>query len=75
LERERLSSVELADPGRGAVTPPPCLRRVKRLESEGVIAGYRAVLDPKMAGRDFEDIVTVDVPATDRATVGEFERA
>lgn len=27
------------------LSPSPCLRRVKRLEDEGVISGYRAVLD------------------------------
>ena len=41
------------------LTPPPCLRRVRRLEAEGVIAGYRAVTDPRAAGRAFEVIVAV----------------
>jgi Lrp/AsnC family transcriptional regulator, leucine-responsive regulatory protein len=34
----RLSNVELAD--RVGLTPAPCLRRVKRLEDDGVIVGY-----------------------------------
>lgn len=38
----RLTNVELA--GRVGLSPSPCLRRVKRLEREGYIAGYRAVL-------------------------------
>ncbi|MCR4266019.1 Lrp/AsnC family transcriptional regulator [Nitratireductor sp. ZSWI3] len=42
-EDGRLSNVELAD--RVGLSPSPCLRRVKRLEQEGVIRGYRAVLD------------------------------
>ena len=38
----RLSNVELAD--KIGLSPSPCLRRVKRLEREGYIEGYRAAL-------------------------------
>jgi Lrp/AsnC family transcriptional regulator, leucine-responsive regulatory protein len=38
----RLTNLELAD--RVGLSPSPCLRRVKRLEREGYIAGYRAIL-------------------------------
>ena len=44
----RLSNVELAE--RVALSPSPCLRRVKRLEDDGVIAGYRAVVDRSAVG-------------------------
>ena len=45
LQRDgRLSNVELAD--RIGLTPAPCLRRVKRLESDGVILGYTAAAVP-----------------------------
>ncbi|MBH0239379.1 Lrp/AsnC family transcriptional regulator [Methylobrevis albus] len=47
-EDGRLTNVELAD--RIALSPSPCLRRVKNLESEGVIRGYRAIVDRKKAG-------------------------
>jgi DNA-binding Lrp family transcriptional regulator len=74
LEREgRLSNVELAD--RVGLTPPPCLRRVKRLEAEGYITGYRAVLNPERTGRGFEVMVAVDINATDRQTTEAFEAA
>ncbi len=56
------------------LTPPPCLRRVKRLEAEGVIAGYRAVLDPQ-AGRGFEVVVAVEIAANGGRTVEQFEAA
>jgi len=53
LQRDgRLSNVELAR--RVGLTPPPCLRRVKRLEEAGVITGYRAVVDPAAVGRGLE---------------------
>jgi DNA-binding Lrp family transcriptional regulator len=74
LEREgRLSNVELAE--RVGLTPPPCLRRVRRLEAEGYITGYRAVLDPELTGRGFEVMVAVDINATDRQTTEDFEAA
>ncbi|MDF3289879.1 Lrp/AsnC family transcriptional regulator [Streptomyces silvisoli] len=67
----RLTNVELAK--RVGLTPPPCLRRVKRLEDVGVIAGYRAVLDPESVGRGLEVLVDVEVYANDRKTIEEFE--
>jgi Lrp/AsnC family leucine-responsive transcriptional regulator len=39
----RLSNVDLAD--KAGLSPSPCLRRVKRLEVDGVIDGYIAFLD------------------------------
>ena len=74
LERDgRLSNVELAR--RVGLTPPPCLRRVKRLEDEGIIAGYRAVLDPEAVGRGFEVVVSVEIRVTDLGTLRDFEAA
>ena len=67
----RLSNVELAR--RVGLTPPPCLRRVKRLEDAGVIAGYRAVIDPAAAGHGLEVILDVEIGATDLTTVADFE--
>jgi DNA-binding Lrp family transcriptional regulator len=72
LERDgRLSNVELAR--RVGLTPPPCLRRVKRLEEAGVIAGYRAVVDPAALGRGLEVLAEVEVSATDLKSVEAFE--
>ncbi|SDP34781.1 DNA-binding transcriptional regulator, Lrp family [Streptomyces sp. cf386] len=67
----RLTNVELAK--RVGLTPPPCLRRVKRLEEAGVIAGYRAVIDPEAVGRGLEVLIDVEVSATDRKTFLDFE--
>lgn len=72
LERDgRLSNVELAR--RVGLTPPPCLRRVKRLEESGVITGYRAVIDPEALGRGLEVLIDVEVSASDRTTFEQFE--
>lgn len=67
----RLTNVELAK--RVGLTPPPCLRRVKRLEEAGVITGYRAVIDPQAMGRGLEVLIDVEVSATDRKTFLDFE--
>lgn len=67
----RLSNVELAR--RVGLTPPPCLRRVKRLEETGVLSGYRAVIDPVAVGRALEVFIDVEIYANDRRTTEEFE--
>lgn len=68
----RLSNVELA--AEVGLTPAPCLRRVKRLEASGVIAGYRARIDPVAAGRSFCVYMSVQVTMTSRDVVEQFER-
>ncbi|MBC3985789.1 Lrp/AsnC family transcriptional regulator [Streptomyces sp. AC536] len=67
----RLTNVELAK--RVGLTPPPCLRRVKRLEEAGVITGYRAVINPQALGRGLEVLVNVEIYAQDRRSFQEFE--
>jgi DNA-binding Lrp family transcriptional regulator len=69
----RLSNVELAD--RVGLTPAPCLRRVKRLEEQGVITGYVVRVDSHATGRGFEVLVNVDLIRKDRATFEAFEDA
>lgn len=67
----RLSNVELA--ARVGLTPGPCLRRVQRLEAEGVILGYRAVIDPVATGRGFEVLVDLDLTSQEARIVEAFE--
>jgi Lrp/AsnC family leucine-responsive transcriptional regulator len=67
-EDGKLSNVDLAD--KVALSPSPCLRRVKRLEDEGIIRGYRAVLDRKVIGLGLTVFVEikVDKHSRDNAT-------
>uniref|UniRef100_UPI001FE197A8 Lrp/AsnC family transcriptional regulator n=1 Tax=Microtetraspora fusca TaxID=1997 RepID=UPI001FE197A8 len=58
---------------RVGLTPPPCLRRVKRLEDAGVIAGYRAQISPEALGRSLEVVVSVEIAVNDLQTVEDFE--
>lgn len=55
----RLTNVELAE--RVALSPSPCLRRVKRLEAAGVVRGYRAVQDREAVGLGLTVFVEIKV--------------
>lgn len=67
----RLTNVELAK--RVGLTPPPTLRRVKRLEEAGVISGYRATIDHEALGSGMEVIVSIEVSISDLKTLEELE--
>ena len=74
LQRDgRLSNVELAD--RVNLTPAPCLRRVKRLEREGVILGYTAQINQRAIGRGLDVLVFVNLTRNDKASFDVFEKA
>jgi Lrp/AsnC family leucine-responsive transcriptional regulator len=69
----RLSNVELAE--RIGLSPSPCLRRVKRLERDGYIEGYRATLDRGRIGLGFTVFAGVRLEAHANARAGRFEDA
>lgn len=69
----RLSNVELAE--RIGLSPSPCLRRVKRLEREGYIGGYRAALDRAQVGLGFTVFVGVRLEAHANQRAESFEEA
>ncbi|MEU6825979.1 Lrp/AsnC family transcriptional regulator [Streptomyces atriruber] len=68
----RLTNQELA--ARVGLSASPCMRRVRQLELDGVIRGYRAVVAPEAVGRGFEVLVSIEV-RRDRETVEAFEAA
>lgn len=55
----RLSNVELAE--HIHLSPSPCLRRVKLLEKDGVIQGYRATLDRVKIGYSMTVFIEVSL--------------
>jgi Lrp/AsnC family leucine-responsive transcriptional regulator len=69
----RLTNLELAH--RIGLSPSPCLRRVRRLEEDKVITGYRAVVDPNPIGRGFDVFVYIDLSPVDHTTITAFEAA
>ncbi|AYJ47609.1 Lrp/AsnC family transcriptional regulator [Rhodococcus sp. P1Y] len=70
-ENGRLTNQELA--AHVGLTPAPCLRRVRKLEQDGVITGYSANIDRTRMGRGFEVIIHADLVAKDFRTVAAFE--
>jgi DNA-binding Lrp family transcriptional regulator len=69
----RLTVTELAE--RVRLSLSPCHRRLRALESAGVISGYRAHLDPAVLGLGFQALVFVTMRAADHLTINEFEEA
>ena len=68
LQREgRLSNLELAE--RIGLSASPCLRRVRSLESAGVIRSYRALLDASRLGLTLTALVHISM---DRHTPERF---
>ena len=66
----RLSNVDLAE--RVNLSPSACLRRVQRLEAEGVITGYRAELDPAKLGLHLRAFVRVQLKSHGAADIARF---
>ncbi|HZX81049.1 MAG TPA: Lrp/AsnC family transcriptional regulator [Lysobacter sp.] len=66
----RLTNAELAE--RVHLSPSACLRRVQRLERDGVIAGYAAQVDPERLGLGLQAFVRVQLARHDASTVEAF---
>ena len=62
----------LAD--RVGLSPAPCLRRVRRLEAEGYIAGYAALLAPDRLDRGLVVYVRIRLSHQTRDVIERFER-
>lgn len=74
LQRDgRVPNAELAE--RVHLSASACLRRVQRLERDGVIAGYRAELDPEHLGLGLQAFVRVQLRQHDPQTVEAFARS
>ncbi len=69
----RLSNVELAD--KVGLSPSPCLRRVKRLERDGYIEGYRAALRRDRVGLGFSVFIGVKINGHSNEGAMAFEKA
>lgn len=72
-DNAQLANTELAD--LVGLTPSPCLRRVRRLEADGVILGYHAQIAPAALGRGFEVHVDLDLANQAKETIRAFEAA
>ncbi len=66
----RLTNAELAE--RVHLSASACLRRVQRLEREGVITGYRAQVDPERLGLGLQAFVRVQLERHDAEAIAAF---
>jgi len=73
VEDGRLSNNHLAE--RIGLSPSPCWKRVKRLEEEGFIQGYIAVLDQEKLGLTETVIIEVTLERHDDEILASFGQA
>ncbi|MBJ7577693.1 Lrp/AsnC ligand binding domain-containing protein [Devosia sp. MC532] len=69
----RISVTELSR--RVNLSKTPCQARIKRLEDQGYILGYRAVIDPKRLGLPHVAFVEVKLSDTRKAALEAFNKA
>ena len=69
----RVTMVDLAR--RVGLTKTPCQARVSRLEAQGIIRGYAALLDPVRLGRDHVAFVQVTLSDTRGGALAAFNAA
>ena len=69
----RMTNVELSE--RVGISAPPCLRRVRKLEENGIIKGYRALVDNRKLGIGFIAFVTVGLKTHTKDAQLAFEQA
>ena len=69
----RMSIVELAE--HVGLSKSPCLKRVRKLENEGYIKGYRAEIDPVKVRKAHLVYVQVTLSSTKMKNLEEFNRA
>lgn len=69
----RLSLTDLAE--RVGLSVSPCHRRLRALEEQGAIKGYKAQIDPSFISLEFTAIVFVTLKSGDGASISDFENS
>ncbi len=68
----RLTNQELSE--RVALSPSPCLRRVRQLEDAKVIQGYTAVVDREACGLPVMAFISIRLQKQTDSTIAKFEK-
>ncbi|WP_114967074.1 Lrp/AsnC family transcriptional regulator [Alkalilacustris brevis] len=68
----RITNAELSE--RINLSPSACHRRVQRLEAEGIVRGYVALLDPRKLGRPTTVYVEIKLAGQSDEVLEAFER-
>lgn len=69
----RISNNDLA--AKVNLSPSPCLRRIRKLERDGVIRDYTAVLDHDKCGWPISVFAMIRLQRHDESTVQQFEKS
>lgn len=69
----RITNVALAESAH--LSPAPCLRRVRELETSGVIRGYVTLLDPEAVGLDVSAFIQISLEKQVGSALRTFEEA
>jgi len=81
-QTDRKIITALIDDGRASVesvaervglSPTPTRRRIRQLEENGVISGYRADIDPQKCGLELSIYVFIKLQRRDRESIAKFE--
>ena len=67
----RMTNVELSR--RVGISAPPCLRRVRTLEEQGLIRGYHADINPRELGFEVQVFAMVGLSSQAETDLGAFE--
>jgi DNA-binding Lrp family transcriptional regulator len=68
----RISNQDLAE--RVGLSPSPCLRRVKALETRGIVQRYVALVDASAVGQGLQAVVQVRLDRQTSDSVARFEK-
>src|SRR6188508_3213756 len=68
----RMSHVEIA--AKVGLSPSPCARRIRRLETGGVVEKYTALVDPKRVGQNVLAFVQIKLERHTDEIIGQFRR-
>jgi Lrp/AsnC family leucine-responsive transcriptional regulator len=66
----RITNAELAE--RVSLSPSACLRRLQRLEAEGILTGYTAQVDPEAVGLGLQAFVRVQLTKHESEAIERF---
>ena len=71
LANSRISNQELSE--RVGLSPSPCLRRLKRLEADGIVTGYTAMIDEERIGLPVAIFISVRLERQIDSALKDFE--
>ena len=72
-ENARITNADLAE--KVGLSPTPCLRRLRRLEADGVILGYRTEVNRDVLGLAVTVVILVKLEKEDEVSLRAFEEA